>query len=149
ALVRARAHAARLGLRARALFAQYDLGADFPPGRYDLVSAQFLHSPVAVPGERARILYRAARAVGPGGHLLVVSHWTVPSWHQGMPEFDHPVDLTLPSPEETRASLHLTDEELGEWETVRDDLVATELTGPGGQLGIREDHVLHVHRLEP
>ncbi|MDR1266317.1 MAG: class I SAM-dependent methyltransferase [Propionibacteriaceae bacterium] len=144
ALERARAHAARLGLTERARFEQHDLGTDFPQGRFDLVAAQFLHSPVAVPGERESILRRAAEAVAPGGRLLVVSHWGLPPWHRGMPEGDHPVNLTLPSPEQNRAALRLA---AGQWETLRDEIAAVELAGPEGQPGVRQDHVLHLRRI--
>ncbi len=42
-----------------------------PPGAFDLVTALYLH---LVPGER-RVVYPAiARAVAPGGHLLVIGH---------------------------------------------------------------------------
>ncbi|MFT3862294.1 SAM-dependent methyltransferase [Micropruina sp.] len=144
ALARARAHAVRLGLGERIDFAQHDLGSDFPAGEFDLVSAQFLHSPVAAPDERERILRRAGQAVTPGGHLLVVSHWGVPPWHQGLPAVDHPVNLALQSPEQNRAALQLAD---GQWEIVRDELDTIELTGPEGQPGARQDHVLHVRRI--
>lgn len=143
-LERLRSDVALLGLNDRVTLEQYDLGSDFPAGRFDLVSAQFLHSPVATPGERERILRRATEAVAPGGQLLVVSHWIMPSWHQGMPEVDHPVSFTLMTPEENLAALELED---GEWEAVRDELVAIERIGPEGQLGTLEDHVLHLRRL--
>ncbi len=144
ALERARVHAARLGLDERIDFVPHDLGSDFPTGEFDLVSAQFLHLPVAAPGEREQILHRAAQAVAPGGHLLVVSHWGVPPWHQGMPAIDHPVNLTLQSPEQNLAALQLAE---GEWEIVRDELDTIELTGPEGEPGARQDHVLHVRRI--
>ena len=51
---------------------RHDLGATFPEGEYDLVSASYLLSPVHLP--RAEVLRRAARAVRPGGILLVLSH---------------------------------------------------------------------------
>jgi len=145
AVERARAHADRQGVRQRARFAQCDLGRDFPPGSFDLVSAQFLHSPVAAPGERERILRRATEAVAPGGHLLVVSHWSVPSWHPPMPDPGHPTNLTLQSPGENLAALHLAE---GGWELVRGELDRVEVAGPDGQPGIREDHVLHLRRVE-
>jgi len=145
AVERAHAHAERLGPGRRVRFVQHDLGTDFPPGRFDLVSAQFLHSPVAIPGERERILRRAAAAVAPGGHLLVASHWSVPSWHPAMPDPGHPVNLTLQSPAENLAALRLAK---GEWAIVRDELSQIELVGPEGQAGLREDHVLHLRRLE-
>ncbi|MBY0687609.1 class I SAM-dependent methyltransferase [Microbacterium marinilacus] len=145
AVERAQAHAERIGHGERVRFAQHDLATDFPSGRFSLVSAQFLHSPVAVPGERERILRHAAEAVAPGGHLLVVSHWSVPSWHPAMPDPGHPVNLTVQSPEENLVALQLADEE---WEIVRDELDRIELTSPEGRPGVREDHVLHLRRLD-
>ena len=49
-----------------------DLAEWHPPIAYDLVSACFLHSTVALP--REAILRRAAEAVAPGGVLLIVGH---------------------------------------------------------------------------
>ncbi|MCI1792023.1 MAG: class I SAM-dependent methyltransferase [Bifidobacterium tibiigranuli] len=144
ALDRAREHAAALGLDHSIQFAQCDLAVDFPRGQYDLVSAQYLHSPVAQPGERERILHRATQAVAPNGHLLVVSHWTVPSWHPKMPNASQAAHLTLPSPQENRAALQLADDQ---WEILRDELADFEQIGPEGQREIRQDHVLHVRRL--
>jgi len=145
ALERARQNAAEAGVADRIRFVQHDLGTRFPAGTFDLVSAQFLHSPVAAPGERERILQRAAEAVTSGGHLLVVSHQSVPAWHPGMPEglTEHPLNLAVPSAEENIAALHLTD---GNWKTVRQETVAIELSSPTGQPGVREDQVLHYQR---
>lgn len=145
ALERARVHADRLGLAGWTRFERHDLTVSFPPGEFDLVSAQFLHSPVAAPGQREAVLHRAAQAVAPGGHLLVVSHWAMPAWHQGMPATDHPVNLTVQTPQENRAALQLQD---GAWRVVHDEVVAVEMTGPEGQPGTRHDHVLHVRRLQ-
>lgn len=139
ALERAREHAARLGLQGRARFEQHDLSSSFPEGTFDLVSAQFLHSPVAVPGEREGILARAALAVAPGGRLLVVSHQGMPSWMG-----EQPAELTLPTPEDTLAALRLAP---GEWETVTAETVRTDVPGPDGQPGTRADHVLHLRRV--
>ncbi|RZU75899.1 thioredoxin reductase [Micromonospora kangleipakensis] len=74
ALRRAAAHAAAAGeaVAARITWAQADL-RDQPPtaGRYDLVSAQFMH----LPGDARRQLFaRLAAAVAPGGTLLIVGH---------------------------------------------------------------------------
>ena len=145
ALDRARQNAAEAGVANQIRFEQHDLGTDFPTGSFDLVSAQFLHSPIAAPGERERILRQAAEAVAPGGHLLVVSHQSVPAWHPGMPDglTDQPLDLTVPSPEENIAALHLAE---GAWVTIRAETAAIELTSPSGEPGIREDHVLHYVR---
>lgn len=145
ALERARENAVHAGLSERIGFAQHDLAADFPAGRFDLVSAQFLHSPVAAPGDRERILRRAAEAVAPGGDLLVVSHQSVPVWHPSMPAglTEHPLDLSIPTPAQNIAALHLAE---GDWTTIRAETVAMEVTSPAGEPGIREDHLLHYRR---
>ncbi|HEY0186146.1 MAG TPA: methyltransferase domain-containing protein [Cellulomonas sp.] len=138
ALGRARAHADRLGLGDQVAFEQHDLATGFPTGRFDLVSVQFLHSPVAAAGEREQILRRAAEAVAPGGRLLVVSHHGMPTWAE-----QHPAAMTLPTPEQTVAALRLDDDR---WRTVRSEVVATEVESPDGRPGTRLDHVLHALR---
>jgi SAM-dependent methyltransferase len=66
----ARAAGRRLGDRIEWLHA--DLGTWTPPeGRYDLVTAHYLHSRGA---DRAALFERLAAAVAPGGTLLVVGH---------------------------------------------------------------------------
>jgi len=141
---RARELARRAGLAERASFERYDLSEEFPPGQFHLVTASLLHNPVARPGDRERILANAAWAVEPGGHLLVISHWKMPDWHQGLPSYDHPVNLTIQSPEENRAALALDDR----WEILRDELVSTELTSQNGEPGLRQDHLVHAVRRE-
>lgn len=76
ALERAAVHAAEADVADRIDWQWHDLGASFPEGEYDLVSAQFLHSMGDLP--RERILRRAALAVAPGGVLLVVGHAGLP-----------------------------------------------------------------------
>lgn len=99
ALERAAVHAADAGVADRIDWQWHDLGASFPEGEYDLVSAQFLHSMGDLP--RERILRQAASVVAPGGVLLVVGHAGFPSW-----EHDHP-DMELPTTDEVLASLEL------------------------------------------
>ncbi|MFJ5924736.1 FAD-dependent oxidoreductase [Kitasatospora sp. NPDC092948] len=76
ALDRAAARAAVEGVADRISWQRTDLANAFPTGRYDLVSAQFLHSPAEFP--RERVLRHAADAVAPGGTLLIVSHAVAP-----------------------------------------------------------------------
>lgn len=102
------------------------------------MSAQFLHSPVAAPGEREGILARAAQAVAPGGRLIVVSHQGMPSWMG-----EAPAELALPTPEDNLAALRLAPDE---WETITSETVRTDVPGPDGQPGTRADHVLHLRR---
>ncbi|WP_375155137.1 methyltransferase domain-containing protein [Micromonospora sp. 4G55] len=65
ALDRAAAEAAEAGVADRIDFQRHDLTRTFPEGVFDLVSAQFLQSPLEFP--RAEVLRAAARAVAPGG----------------------------------------------------------------------------------
>ncbi|MBA3020749.1 class I SAM-dependent methyltransferase [Propionicimonas sp.] len=73
AINRARQEADARGLGPeQASFVVTDLATWQPEATYDLVGASFLHSPA--PLAREQILRRAAAAVRPGGHLLVISH---------------------------------------------------------------------------
>ncbi|GAB2571495.1 hypothetical protein Aab01nite_04460 [Paractinoplanes abujensis] len=107
ALQRAREHAAERGVPTID-FQRRDLTAEFPDGRYDLVSAQFLHHWGAF--DREGILRRAAAAVAPGGVLLIEGHMDTGPVHR--PEHD---DMPpLPGPDEVVKSLALGDE----WEVL-------------------------------
>ncbi|SDY52136.1 class I SAM-dependent methyltransferase [Herbiconiux ginsengi] len=78
AISRARVHASDRGVSDRITWQQADLAEWMPAAEYELVSACFLHSPVAFP--REAVLRQAASAVAPGGHLLVVGHASFPPW---------------------------------------------------------------------
>ena len=115
---------------------RHDLGTSFPPGKFDLVSAHFLHSPGDLP--REKILRTAAGAVAPGGVLLVVGHAGFPPWEDD----PHP-DMHLPTPQEVLEDLDLPDEEwevlvCEEHERIQDD--------PSGRPMTRTDNTLKVRR---
>ena len=74
AVGRERARAAGLAID----FQQHDLARSLPEGTFDLVTAQYLQTPIAFP--RAAVLARAAAAVAPGGLLLVVEHASHRPW---------------------------------------------------------------------
>jgi SAM-dependent methyltransferase len=101
ALDTARAHAAQAGVGDAIRWERHDLGLTFPDGRFDLVAAAYLHSPVELP--RGAILRSAAAAVAPGGTLLVIGH--LPSaahHHQDLPSVAQVVqELALPPAEWT------------------------------------------------
>ncbi|WP_326689572.1 class I SAM-dependent methyltransferase [Streptomyces sp. NBC_01795] len=137
ALTRAARHAADAGVRERIVWERHDLGASFPQGTYDLVSAQFLYSPGDMP--RERILRDAAAAVAPGGVLLIVGHAGRPSWEEGA---DHP-DVHFPTPEEVLAGLRLAD---GEWEVLRADEHERFQDDPDGRPMTRTDNAVLVRR---
>lgn len=136
ALERASTHAARAGVGDRIDFRHHDLAQTFPAGAFDLVSAQYLHSPVEFP--RDRVLQEAARAVAPGGLLLIVDHASVSPWSWADP------DTRFPAPEEILASLELSPVL---WHTERLGAPRRPATGPGGQTATVTDNVVAVRRL--
>ncbi|MBE1537724.1 class I SAM-dependent methyltransferase [Actinomadura algeriensis] len=132
ALDRAAAHASEAGVDAE--FEQHDLSHSFPEGAYDLVSAQFLQSPLE--WDRAAILRRAAAAVAPGGLLLIVEHAAAPPWS------DHH-DHRFPTADETFADLAL---DPSAWTTERCGVHEREAKGPDGQTGTLLDNVIAARR---
>ncbi|NYJ73122.1 SAM-dependent methyltransferase [Allobranchiibius huperziae] len=140
ALAKGAEHAEVAGVSDRTRWEQHDLSATFPDGEFDLVSAQFLHTPVAGDSQRTTILRQAMRAVAPGGRLMVMSHTGWPTW---MTESPHEVDFA--TPEELLASVGLPREG---WTVVRNERVPRDFPGPEGQPGTRDDAVLHVRRDE-
>jgi len=136
ALERAAQHAADADVADQITFVRHNLLESFPEATFDLVSAQFLHSPVAAPGERDSIMFRAAEAVAPGGVLLIVGHAGWPTWVTDQPAFEFPtIDGTL-------ALL----DPYGPWSVETSDLVEREIVGPEGQPGTRADTVLRLRR---
>lgn len=139
ALRRAGAHAEEAGVADRIEFAEHDLAQTFPEGYFDLVSAQFFHSPVAQADERTKVLRRAAEAVASDGVLLIAGH-------AGWASFvEHPhVDVHFPTMDEVLDGLAIAPDE---WRVETADAVERELTGPDGQLGTRSDTILRLRRL--
>ncbi|MEU8569753.1 class I SAM-dependent methyltransferase [Streptomyces pathocidini] len=138
ALERAAGHAAEAGVADRVDWQRHDLGASFPTGSYDLVSAHFLHSPNDdLP--RETILRTAAAAVAPGGVLLIAGHAGFPP---GEPN-PHP-DVHLPTPEEVLADLDLPE---GRWEVLVCGEHERIQTRPGEEAVRRMDNALKVRRL--
>lgn len=139
ALHRARAEAQTRGVADRIDFQCHDLAESLPAGSFDLVSAQFLHSTVAL--DRPAILRRAAAAVAPGGSLLIVDHAAAPPWADAMHHHDFPAADTV------LAGLRLHPPI---WETVR--VGAVERTAPGrgdweGRQVTLEDNVIWLRRV--
>ncbi|RLK59432.1 SAM-dependent methyltransferase [Actinokineospora cianjurensis] len=135
ALERAKKLAAERGVSDAITFERHDLAETFPEGRFDLVNAQYFHSPVEQAGERQRALRRAADAVAPGGVLLVVGHFGWPTW---MAEPRH--DYDFPTTGQVLAGLELDDR----WVVELEDIVERPSTSPEGVEGIRTDNVLRV-----
>ncbi|MDX2852738.1 class I SAM-dependent methyltransferase [Actinacidiphila glaucinigra] len=138
ALERAAGHAKAEGIAEGLIdWQRHDLGVTFPEGTYDLVSAQFLHSPNDMP--RERILRAAAAAVAPGGMLLVVGHAGFPAW-----ETDPHPEVHFPTPQEVLESLGLPE---GEWEVVLTDEHERIQNDPDGRPTTRVDNTLEIRRL--
>ncbi|MFG1791384.1 class I SAM-dependent methyltransferase [Nocardia sp. NPDC049149] len=137
ALGRAKARAAERGIT-DINWQQHDLADSFPAGRFDLISAQYLHSPVAKAYEREQILRRAADAVAPGGLLLIVGHAEWPTWVE-----TPPTDIHFPTTAEVLAGLQL---DADEWQVEVDGLGEREHAGPEGQPGARKDNILLIRR---
>lgn len=135
ALQRARADAGARGLSADVDFQQHDLEQSFPVGGFDLVSAHFLHSTVAM--DRPAILRRAAAAVNPGGALLIVDHAAAPPWATKM-HHHH-----FPSAESVLAGLEL---DPARWRQVRVGSVERPAVGPDGQQTTLLDNVIWLQR---
>ncbi|WP_431885406.1 class I SAM-dependent methyltransferase [Micromonospora wenchangensis] len=136
ALQRSAAAVTAAGVAALVDFQRHDLARTFPAGEFDLVSAQFLQSPLEFP--RAEVLRAAARAVAPGGRLLVVEHGAVPPW--GNAAHHH---IRFPTPQETLADLDLDPDG---WDVERLDAPQRQATGPDGQTGTLVDHLVLVRR---
>ncbi len=113
-----------------------DLAEDFPAGTFDLVSAQYLHTPFAL--DRAHVLRTAAKSVNPGGRLAVVDHGSVAPW-----SWNQDPDLRYPTPREVVAELAL---DPAEWSIERADTPQRQATGPAGRTATVADHVLVIRR---
>ena len=140
ALARAAAHAEAAGVADRIDWQRRDLGASFPDGAYDLVSAQFLHSRGELP--REEILRRAAAAVTPGGVLLIEGHLDYGPFRH---EHDGP-EIHFATPDEVVRDVGLGS---GEWEVLVSDVHERTQTGPDGQPAIRMDSTVKARRRMP
>ena len=161
AIVRARAaaEAADLG-EDRAAFVRADLTTLTDrdrhaslKGPFDLVTASFFQSPVAL--DRQRVLRAAADLVVTGGHLLITSHAAPPSWaahhtgeHTG-DATDHHADhhtggpAEFPSPEDELSTLALDHHE---WETLTAGIRTRDVQAPDGAHAHLDDSVVLVRR---
>jgi long-chain acyl-CoA synthetase len=134
ALDRGAAEAQRRGLAVDWLCA--DLSEQLPAGPYDLVSAQFLQSPVDFP--RVEVLRRAAAEVAPAGTLLVVGHAEMPPWAHHEPE-----PSLMPSSADVVAQLDLP---TSEWVVEKAEELSRTATGPDGQSAELNDSVVRLRR---
>lgn len=138
ATARGRAAAEALGLDPERIhFVAGDLESRVDDEKYDLVTASFLQSPVAL--SRERILRRAAEQVRPSGHLLIVSHASPPPWSNFAEH--HPEGM--PQPADELAALALPTER---WEVVLAEVRSRQATGPNGQSAVLDDGIVLLRR---
>lgn len=136
ALGRAADEAAVRGLSERVDLRQMNLSESLPEGTFDLISAQFLQSLVHL--DRERIFAAAARAVAPGGLLVVVDHGAAPPWAK------HVHDHVFPTVDEVLGTIDL---DPGCWEHLRVETVERDAVGPDGQAGVLIDNLIVLKRL--
>ncbi|GGW99080.1 methyltransferase [Streptomyces malachitofuscus] len=136
AVERLAALAAAHGLGERIGARRHDLRESFPDGRFDLVSAHYLHTPLEL--DRATVLRTAAHALRPGGRLLVVDHGSTAPW-----SWNQDPDVRYPGPEEIAGRLAL---DPATWTVERADSPRRTATGPGGETAEVTDHVLIIRR---
>jgi len=138
AVARVEAAAGELGLGDRVTGERHDLAHSFPTGTFDLVNAQYFHTPFAL--DRSAVLRTAAQALRPGGRLLIVDHGSTAPW-----SWNQDPDTHLPTPDEVAASLDLDPQQ---WTVLRAEMPQRRATGPGGQTATVADNVLLVQRHE-
>ncbi len=138
ALARVTDRAAAAGLSNRVRTERHDLDATFPQGQFDLISAQYLLSPVEF--DRPAMFARAATALLPGGTLLIVDHASVAPWSWADP------DTVFPTPEQLLASFRL-DPQL--WQDARAEDRDRVADGPNGQRATVTDTILTLTRNRP
>lgn len=130
------ARAAELGVGDRVTAERHDLARTFPAGTYDLISAQYFHTPL--PLDRGRTLRTAARALNPGGLLLIVDHGSTAPW-----SWNKDPDTRYPTPAEVAAALDLDPDT---WPVLRAAMPRREATGPDGSTATVTDNVLLLGR---
>ncbi|MEV4970272.1 class I SAM-dependent methyltransferase [Streptomyces scopuliridis] len=134
AVERVRERARDLGVADRVTTEQHDLARSFPADQFDLVSAQYFHTPF--PLLRAQVLRTAARALRPGGLLLIVDHGSTAPW-----SWNQDPDIHYPTPTEIAAELDL---DPAHWSVLRAEAPRRRATGPAGESATVIDNVLLV-----
>ncbi|MFS8197480.1 class I SAM-dependent methyltransferase [Streptomyces sp. CWNU-52B] len=124
------------GLGDRVTAVQHDLHGSFPSGKFNLISAHYLHTPGDL--DRVAVLRSAAHALRPGGRLLVVDHGSAAPW-----SWNQVADTRYPSPREVAAGIDLAPET---WTVERADAPRRIATGPGGRTAEVTDHVILICR---
>jgi SAM-dependent methyltransferase len=129
----ATANAERAGVAERIEFEQHDLSQSFPDGRFDLVTASFLAA-----SPREAVLRRAAEAVTPGGHLLIIDHATRLPWSST------PTEKQFSTAEDILTGIALKERN---WANIFAGELERHATGPNGETALVRDSVIFLKRL--
>jgi len=132
ALGYAATNAGSAGVKDRIKFEQHHLSESFPAGRFDLVVASFLPAQ-----PREEIFRRAAEAVAPGGHLLIIDHASRVPWSSAPP------DTQFPTPEETLATINLDNKD---WERGEVGELERQVTDQDGKKVTVRDGIIFLKR---
>lgn len=135
ALARTKELAAEHGVTDKIELQQHDFELSFPSGTYDLISAQYLQSPLDF--QRKAVLQKATAGVAPNGKLIIVEHAAAPSWS------DHH-NHTFPTAQETFDSLKLDAEK---WEVETVGTPERETVSPAGEPATIKDNVIIIRRV--
>ena len=87
---------------------------------------------------RSQVLRTAARALHPGGLLLIVDHGSTSPW-----SWNQDPDTHFPAPTEIAAELDLDPEQ---WPVLRAEMLRRRATGPAGEIATVTDNVLVLRR---
>jgi len=136
AVERVRERARELGVGSRVATEQHDLARSFPDGEFDLVAAQYFHTPFTMP--RSQVLRTAARALRTGGLLLIVDHGSTAPW-----SWNQEPGTYYPTPAEIAAELDL---DPAQWPILRSDMPRRRATGPNGETATITDNILVIRR---
>lgn len=117
-------------------YVQQDLTQTFPRGDFDLISAQFFHSPIEF--DRANIFKQAANALNADGILLIVDHGAVPPWS------DHH-DHEFPSGKEIYEELKLDSKQFS---VDISELIKRESISPDGEPAILFDNIITIKKIK-
>lgn len=140
AIARARAAASGLDLP-HARFEAADLATWRPAEPYELVTASFLQSPVAL--SRTEILRAVTDRIAPGGHLLVIAHAAAPPWSRLRHAHADGHHADFPTPEQEVAALAL---DASEWTVQIAEVRSRDAVGPDGDEAVLHDSVVLVRR---
>lgn len=134
AIERTKTLAKKHGAEGKINFIQCNFETEFPEGLFDLVTAQYLQSPLDF--NRTKVFQKAAQGVKKGGVLIIVEHASAPSWS------DHK-DHKFPLLQDTYDSLRLKE---SEWQTIKLEVLERKTVSPSGEPALIKDNLIVLKR---